>query len=49
MLQVRWAIQADYFAGRLAANDLTGINDGSENEVGLEDAHRGLLDVLGDG
>jgi homoserine kinase type II len=49
MLQVRWAVQADYFAGRLAANDLTGINDGSENEVGLEDAHLGLLDVLGDG
>jgi homoserine kinase type II len=38
----RWAVQAVYFSRRLAANDLTGINDPSENEKGLEDARAGL-------
>jgi Ser/Thr protein kinase RdoA (MazF antagonist) len=31
----RWAVQADYFAARLAANDLTGIDDAVENEAGM--------------
>jgi homoserine kinase type II len=38
----RWAVQAIYFSGRIAANDLTGIDDPSENEEGLEDARIGL-------
>lgn len=38
LLQVRWAVQADYFAHRLAVNDLTGIEDASENIAGLHDA-----------
>jgi homoserine kinase type II len=38
----RWAVQAIYFSGRVAANDLTGIDDPSENEKGLEDARVGL-------
>jgi Ser/Thr protein kinase RdoA (MazF antagonist) len=49
MLQLRWAVQADYFAGRIATNDMTGINDESENEQGLDDARRALLEVLGEG
>ncbi len=43
LLRFRWAVQADYFARRLAAGDLTGITDGSENVKGLEDARRHLL------
>jgi Ser/Thr protein kinase RdoA (MazF antagonist) len=42
MLRFRWAVQADYFARRLATDDLTGIADPAENERGLEDARRGL-------
>ncbi len=42
MLQMRWAVQADYFAGRVASNDLTGITDPAENEDGLEDARNAL-------
>lgn len=42
MLRVRWAVQADYFARRTAANDLTGIAGPEENEQGLEDARRAL-------
>ncbi|HET9519938.1 MAG TPA: phosphotransferase, partial [Candidatus Limnocylindrales bacterium] len=38
----RWAVQAIYFSGRIAANDLTGIDDPSENEKGLDDARIGL-------
>ena len=49
MLRLRWAIQADYFARRVATKDMTGINDASENEVGLEDARRALLELLGEG
>lgn len=41
-LRFRWAVQADYFARRVADHDLTGIADQSENEKGLEDAHRWL-------
>ena len=47
MLRLRWAVQADYFAMRVAVSDLTGIDDGSENERGLDDARR-ALSALGD-
>jgi Ser/Thr protein kinase RdoA (MazF antagonist) len=46
MLRFRWAVQADYFARRLVACDLTGIADADENERGLEDAGRALVDDL---
>jgi homoserine kinase type II len=39
----RWAVQADYFAWRITANDLTGITGPEENDKGLEDARRALL------
>ena len=38
----REAVQGAYFAGRLAANDLTGGIDQAENEKGLHDARRRL-------
>jgi homoserine kinase type II len=43
MLQLRWAVQADYFARRLATDDLTGISSPDENQDGLDDARRWLL------
>ena len=42
MLRFRWAVQADYFARRIAQNDLTGIDSPAGNEHGLADAHRHL-------
>ena len=42
MLRLRWAVQADYFARRIAADDLTGIASRAENEKGLEDARVAL-------
>ena len=42
LVQLRWAVQADYFARRIATDDLTGIDDRAENEKGLEDARRSL-------
>jgi Ser/Thr protein kinase RdoA (MazF antagonist) len=42
MLRLRWAIQADYFARRIAVNDLTGIADPAANQVGLDDARHAL-------
>lgn len=42
MLRLRWAVQADYFARRVATNDLTGIDGPSENIAGLADARHGL-------
>ena len=42
MLRMRWAVQGDYFARRIATNDLTGIASPAENEEGLEDARIGL-------
>jgi Ser/Thr protein kinase RdoA (MazF antagonist) len=42
LLRFRWAVQADYFAHRIAVGDLTGISNDDENEKGLEDARRGL-------
>ena len=47
MLRFRWAVQADYFAWRITAKDLTGVTGPEENEKGLEDARCALL--LGDG
>jgi homoserine kinase type II len=43
MLRFRWAVQADYFAWRITANDLTGVSGPQDNEKGLEDARRALL------
>jgi Ser/Thr protein kinase RdoA (MazF antagonist) len=43
MLTFRWAVQADYFAWRIAHTILTGISGPHENEKGLEDARRALL------
>jgi Ser/Thr protein kinase RdoA (MazF antagonist) len=42
MLRFRWAVQANYFAWRIAENDLTGISGPQDNEKGLEDARRFL-------
>jgi Ser/Thr protein kinase RdoA (MazF antagonist) len=42
MLRLRWAVQADYFARRIASDDLTGIDGPAGNEKGLEDARLGL-------
>ncbi|MFC7484506.1 phosphotransferase enzyme family protein [Luedemannella flava] len=39
MLRFRWAVQADYFARRIATQDLTGIGSAAENEEGLAHAH----------
>jgi Ser/Thr protein kinase RdoA (MazF antagonist) len=38
LLRVRWAVQADYFARRLAADDCTGISEPAQNLAGLHDA-----------
>ena len=43
LARLRWAVQADYFARRIATDDLTGIADRAENEEGLEDARAALL------
>lgn len=43
MLRFRWAVQADHFAWRITANDLTGITGPEENDKGLEGARRALL------
>jgi homoserine kinase type II len=40
--RLRWCVQATYFVDRLSRHDLTGIDDRSHNEKGLEDARRGL-------
>jgi Ser/Thr protein kinase RdoA (MazF antagonist) len=42
MLRFRWAVQADYFARRIATGDLTGIAGPAGNEAGLADARAGL-------
>jgi Ser/Thr protein kinase RdoA (MazF antagonist) len=41
LLRFRWAVQADYFARRIANHDLTGITGPADNEKGLEDARAG--------
>lgn len=38
LLGWRWAVQASYFAWRIAQNDMTGIADAAQNEKGLADA-----------
>jgi homoserine kinase type II len=43
MLRLRWAVQADYFARRIVERDLTGLDDGTGNQKGLDDARRALL------
>ncbi|GAA1416941.1 hypothetical protein GCM10009662_68340 [Catellatospora coxensis] len=40
----RWAVQADYFAGRIATRDMTGIEDPRENEMGMLAAREFLVD-----
>jgi Ser/Thr protein kinase RdoA (MazF antagonist) len=47
MLRFRWAVQANYFAWRIAENDLTGISGPQDNEKGLEDARRSLAGGAG--
>jgi hypothetical protein len=42
LLRFRWAVQADYFARRIAEHDLTGITGPADNEKGLDDARRWL-------
>ncbi|MFJ8581324.1 phosphotransferase enzyme family protein [Micromonospora sp. NPDC093277] len=42
MLRFRWAVQADYFARRMATNNLTGLAGNEGNEQGLEDARQQL-------
>jgi hypothetical protein len=49
MLHFRWGIQADYFARRIATNDLTGIASPDDNEKGLADAERALRELAGSG
>ncbi len=41
LLRMRWAVQADYFARRIAHDDLTGVTGRQDNVAGLEDARRG--------
>jgi Ser/Thr protein kinase RdoA (MazF antagonist) len=43
LLRFRWAVQANYFAWRIAENDLTGIDGPQDNEKGLADARRFLM------
>jgi homoserine kinase type II len=43
LARLRWAVQADYFAMRIATDDLTGIDDRAENQGGLADARRALV------
>jgi Ser/Thr protein kinase RdoA (MazF antagonist) len=42
LLRFRWAVQADYFARRIATGDLTGIASAAGNEAGLAHAHQCL-------
>lgn len=42
LLRFRWAVQADYFARRIATRDLTGIASDAENEAGLAHARHAL-------
>ncbi|MGI8524116.1 MAG: phosphotransferase enzyme family protein [Nocardioides sp.] len=43
MLDFRWAVQAQYFAGRLATADLTGLDSDAGNLKGFADARSSLL------
>ncbi len=42
-LRWRWANQADYFAGRIAADDRTGLGPEDDNRQGFEHARQRLL------
>jgi hypothetical protein len=42
MLRMRWAVQADYFARRIAVDNLTGIANSADNETGLAHARQKL-------
>ena len=42
MVRFRWAVQANYFAWRIAENELTGVSGPLGNEKCLEDARRAL-------
>ena len=44
LLRWRWAVQADYFAGRIAADDRTGPDADEGHRRGLADARRRLVD-----
>lgn len=44
LLRFRWAVQADYFAGRVLSDDRTGIADPAENLKGLHDARDALAE-----
>lgn len=46
MLRFRWAVQANYFAWRIAGNNLPGISGPQDNEKGLADARRFLTDAI---
>lgn len=41
----RFAVQGAYFAWRLATDNLTGIEEGGDNEKGLDDARLGLREL----
>jgi len=45
LLRFRWAVQANYFAWRIATNNLTGISGPEDNEAGLEDARLSLREL----
>lgn len=45
--RLREAVQGVYFAGRLAADDLTGGVERADNQQGLDDARRRLAALLG--
>ncbi|MBZ2197090.1 phosphotransferase enzyme family protein [Occultella gossypii] len=45
MRRYRQAVQAAYFAQRLAASDRTGLTDPAGNHKGLDDARRGLVSL----
>lgn len=49
MVRFRFAVQADYFARRIAEDDLTGIGGAADNEDGLADARRLLGSPAGGG
>jgi hypothetical protein len=43
------AVQADYFARRIAEHDLTGITGPADNEKGLDDARQWLGEMSDQG
>lgn len=43
--RLRWAVQAVYFAGRVAVADLTGVTGQPDNQRGLTDARHGLAEL----